>query len=111
MKIDPEHIKPILVRALKEIGLFELIEEIRMNRSKFEKPFLNIDELCEYTGLKKNSVYSLVHLKKIPYYKRTKHLFFKRFEIDEWLLDERYKTRSKAELEIEASTRVLTENQ
>ncbi len=51
------------------------------------KTVLNLDECAAYTGLAKSYLYKLTALCKIPHYKPTgKRIFFKREEIDAWLL-------------------------
>ncbi|MBM7074387.1 helix-turn-helix domain-containing protein [Shewanella sp. 202IG2-18] len=46
-----------------------------------------MDECSDYTGLTKNYIYKLTHLKLIPHFKPNgKKLFFKRQDIDDWLL-------------------------
>ena len=54
------------------------------------KPFLNIDELCLYSGLSKDWVYKLTSNKIIPHCKLPtgKIIVFKRSEIDDWLLSQ-----------------------
>jgi excisionase family DNA binding protein len=46
---------------------------------------MNIDELVEYTGINKSTIYSFTHKNKIPFIKRAKHLVFDRDKIDQWL--------------------------
>lgn len=43
--------------------------------------FIKIGDVADLLGVKKNRVYQLVFEKKIPYYKPTKVLLFKRSEI------------------------------
>ncbi len=51
------------------------------------KTVLSMDECSEYTGLTKNYLYKLTHNKQIPHFKPNgKKLFFKRQDIDNWLL-------------------------
>ncbi len=49
------------------------------------KEVLSIDELCQFTGLTKSTIYKKTHTGQIPFYKQAKHLFFDRSEIIEWL--------------------------
>jgi len=52
------------------------------------KNILTVDELEAYTGFSKSYIYKLTMDRMIPYYKREggKILFFKRSEIDDWIL-------------------------
>ncbi len=57
------------------------------------KEILNVEELSEYTGFTKSTIYKLVHQSLIPYSKPNgKVLFFERKKIDLWLLQNSYKS-------------------
>ena len=49
------------------------------------KEILNIDELSEYLGIKKSSLYSKVERKEIPFYRIGRLVRFKKAEIDLWM--------------------------
>lgn len=52
-----------------------------------QKNVLTFEELCEYIGMSKSYVYKLTSSGQIPHYKPLgKHMFFKKDEIDNWLL-------------------------
>jgi len=67
----------------------DLEEMIRT--SAFQQPdqndWFNLEELCDYLPDRpaKQTVYSWVNQKKIPYHKKGKKLQFLKCEIDEWL--------------------------
>jgi len=63
------------------------------------KNILTVGELESYTGFSKSYIYKLTMDRMIPYYKRDggKTLFFKRSEIDDWLLSNRVTTRDLLE--------------
>ncbi|MGO1242624.1 AlpA family transcriptional regulator [Sphingobacterium sp. JB170] len=64
------------------------------------KPILNVEELADYTGFKKSYVYKLVHENLIPFSKPNgKVLFFDRKKIDDWLLNNKYKSSEEIERE------------
>jgi excisionase family DNA binding protein len=46
---------------------------------------MNIDELSQYLGIKKSSLYSLVEKREIPYYKIGRLVRFKEADIGAWL--------------------------
>ncbi|NLV18649.1 MAG: helix-turn-helix domain-containing protein [Bacteroidetes bacterium] len=54
-----------------------------------KKTVLNIDEVCRFTGLSKSHVYKLTCYHKIPFFKKSKHLFFDRIEVENWLMSSR----------------------
>jgi excisionase family DNA binding protein len=52
-----------------------------------QKTVLSFSETAEYTGLSKSYLYKLTSAGIIPHYKPTgKMLYFKKLEIDEWLV-------------------------
>lgn len=68
---------------------------------------MSVAELGGYTDLSKSTIYKLTSRREIPFYKPTgRKIFFKRDEIDAWLLRNRIATNE--ELETAASTYVTT---
>ena len=53
------------------------------------REILNADQASEYLGLKKELIYKLTHTKKIPFYKPTGHILFRKSELDEWVNESR----------------------
>lgn len=49
------------------------------------REFLTIDELSEYLGIKKSSLYAKVERGDIPYYKIDRLIRFKKSDIDLWM--------------------------
>jgi len=61
---------------------------------------LSIEEAAEFTGLKKNYLYKLIHLKKIPVYKPMGgRVFFKQEELESFI----FRNRQGAEYEGEGN--------
>lgn len=55
--------------------------------ASFNKPFLTLDEFCQYSGLSKASIYKLTSTGKIKHHKPTGGvLLFKKSEVDEFLI-------------------------
>jgi excisionase family DNA binding protein len=50
-----------------------------------EKGYLNIEELSEYLGIKKSTLYAKVAKRQVPYYKIDRLIRFKKTEIDRWV--------------------------
>ena len=76
--------------------ILERLERIEAILSKNTKSFLTVDDLIDYTGFKRSYIYKLVHLNEIPYSKpQGKILFFDRAEIDEWLRQNKSKSKSQ----------------
>lgn len=66
----------------------EILKELqRINPPQNAERYFNVDELIGYLPQKpaRSTVYGLVHAKRIPYHKQSKHLHFLKSEIDLWL--------------------------
>jgi len=50
---------------------------------------MNIDELSQYLGMKKSSLYSMVERREIPFYKIGRLLRFQKEEVEMWLQERR----------------------
>ncbi len=75
-----------------EITLEMLHEELKQVTSLLssQKTVLTMNDCAAYTGFQKDYLYKLTHAKSIPFYKPTgRKLFFKKSEIDAWLLTEK----------------------
>jgi excisionase family DNA binding protein len=60
------------------------------------KTALSVDEAAEFTGLKKNYLYKLIHQKKIPCYKPTGgRVFFKQEDLKDFI----FRNRQNADYE------------
>jgi excisionase family DNA binding protein len=49
------------------------------------KEYMDIEELAEYLGMKKSTLYAKVASKQIPHYKIDRLVRFKKSEIDHWM--------------------------
>jgi len=100
----------INILIFMEHNLFEMLKNQNERLSNIEsllsasKTVLNLDEVCMLTGLSKSHIYKLTCYSKIPFFKKSKHLFFDRIEIENWLRSSRHATLD--ELEKEASSYV-----
>ena len=57
------------------------------------KPFLSVEELASYIGVKVSYIYKMTHNREIPHYKPGgKMIYFDRKEIDECVLSQRVAT-------------------
>lgn len=57
---------------------------------------LNFKEAIEFLGVSKSMLYKLTHKKEIPYYKPNgKLIFFKKSELEEWILGNRISSISE----------------
>lgn len=67
-----------------------------------QKEALTTKELSLWLGLSEIRIRALVCAREIPFYKQGRKTFFKKSEIEQWMLEARIKTN--AELESEAAT-------
>lgn len=83
---------------------FDKLEKIALLGAK---NVLTIEETAMMTGLSKGYIYRLTSSHQIPHYKPSgRNIYFKKDEIENWLLQGRVKTQS--EIESEASTYLAT---
>ena len=72
-----------------ETRIFQLLEEIK-NYQFLQKTVLSFDEACRYCSISKSKMYKHTSSNNIAYYKpEGKLIFFKREELDQWLLRNR----------------------
>ncbi|MCF8293993.1 MAG: helix-turn-helix domain-containing protein [Chitinophagaceae bacterium] len=66
---------------------------------------MNIQQVAEYLSLSVPTLYGYTSHMEIPHMKRNKRLYFRKAEIDEWLLKSRRKTREEIEKKADNYTR------
>ena len=70
------------------------IEEL----AALNKDVLNFKEAAKYLNVSCSHLYKLTYRKEIPHFKpRGKQVFFERKELDQWLLQNRQKTKAEIE--------------
>ncbi len=62
--------------------------------------FLTIAEASEYLNLAKQTIYGLTSTRGIPFMKRGKKLYFRRTELETWVLEGKKKTVKEIEREV-----------
>ena len=84
----------------------ERIEQLICEQSLERKEVLNFREACTYLDLSESYLYKLTAGRKIPHFSpNNKKLFFKRSELEKWLL--RNRRTPKDELESQAENHLL----
>ena len=75
--------------SIKEI-LIQILNRLD-NIHSIPREWLTVDQLSEYTGMAKNTIYQYVHETRIPFHKipNSRKLIFKRREIDSWIMGEK----------------------
>ena len=64
--------------------ILERLNEIK-SLLNLQKNILQLDGVCQLTGLSKSHLYKLTMTGGIPHYKQAKHLYFDRVEVENWL--------------------------
>lgn len=70
------------------------------------KPVLDLDGAAIYTGYSRAHLYRLVGKRELPYYKKGYKLYFKKDELEQWMMEN--KIQSKSEIECNAATYIAT---
>lgn len=77
-KNNMEDFKTAILKELKEIKSFSLLAN---------KNVLTIEEVALLTGLSVSCLYKKTCAKRIPFYRSSKRIYFKRQEIEDWMMD------------------------
>jgi excisionase family DNA binding protein len=88
----------------RTVKMEAIIERLNAIERKIEelaalnKEVLNLREAAKYLNVSCSHLYKLTSAKEIPHFKpRGKQVFFERKELDQWLLQNRQKTRAEIE--------------
>jgi len=82
------------------------IETLLKEQNRLQKEALSFSEACEYLEISSSHLYKLTSTDTIPHYKPNgKKIYFKRTEIDNWLLSNR--SASTSEIEQQAANYLL----
>lgn len=93
---------------MSEVNLLEKIQqsidELKEISTIGTKEVLSLDEVCQIYDIRKQFLYQLTHSRRIPFYKAGggKYLFFKKSEVEAFLLSSRFGTIEEAEQKAEA---------
>jgi excisionase family DNA binding protein len=65
----------------------KVVYNFQVGRGTMEKELMTVEEVAEYLGLKKKTVYTYVSDRRIPYFKipHSNQTRFRKAEIDIWL--------------------------
>ena len=70
------------------------------------KSVLDFEETLLFTGLSKGHLYRLTSTRQIPYFKKNRKLYFKKSDLEEWMLERRVPTAD--EIQSKATTYIAT---
>jgi excisionase family DNA binding protein len=86
--------------------ILEKLEKIESMLKEQSVIIMTVEKTSEYLNISRSQMYKLTSLNLIPYYKPNgKIIYFKKSEIDEWVLKNRNMT--KDEIEREANNYIL----
>ena len=78
--------------------IFELLKEIKQLIMNQNLELLDLNQAAEYLKLKPSYIYSLIHQKKIPYYKPLgKRVYFSKTELNKWVIGSKIKSVGEVE--------------
>lgn len=87
----------------------EAIEAMNLKLDRIErltllaaKPVLDITEAALFTGFSVGHLYRLTSSKEIPHYKKDRKLYFKKSELEEWMLENRILTNEEIDAQAQA---------
>jgi len=72
-------------------------------------PFMSLQEACCYLKLKPATLYSYTHKKVLNFYKlRGRKIYFKKEDLDNFILNEANLVKSNQQIETEAINNIIT---
>ena len=78
--------------------IYELLDEIKRLINHKNLELLDVNQAAEYLKLQRSYIYSLIHQKKIPYYKPLgKRVYFNKRELNEWITKSKIKSVEEVE--------------
>lgn len=94
---------------MNDVTLEQLNEKID-NLSRLtlisSKTVLDFEETILFTGLSKGHLYRLTSGRQIPFFKKNRKLYFKKTDLEEWMLEQRIPTND--EVQSQATTYLAT---
>jgi excisionase family DNA binding protein len=82
---------------LEKLNNIEKAIEKLNTPSNSDDDFMNIEQVALFIGLAKPTVYGLVHKGKIPHFKASKRLYFKKSDIVKWITSSKVSTKQEIE--------------
>lgn len=92
-----------------EVNIIEQLNELKRLILMGAKTVLSVEDMCLLLGTTRGNVYRMTSQRQIPFYKpQGGKIYFKREEVESWLL--RNRTASLDEIESKAEMHCLTNN-
>ena len=78
--------------------IYELLDEIKQLINHKNLELLDVNQAAEHLKLQPSYIYSLIHQKKIPYYKPLgKRVYFNKLELNKWITKSKIKSVEEVE--------------
>ncbi|RIJ45512.1 DNA-binding protein [Maribellus luteus] len=78
---------------MSNLEQLEKLNQLLEEQNLMKKEILTVDEASQYLGISKSNLYKKTSAQRIPHYKpEGKIIYFKRSELDEWMLRNRQST-------------------
>jgi excisionase family DNA binding protein len=82
---------------LEKLNSIEKAIEKLKTASNEDEDFMTIEQVSSFVGLSKATIYGLTHERKIPYFKASKRLYFKKSDVVNWITSKRVKSKQEIE--------------
>ena len=80
------------IENLIQTNVRQILSEKGLEANFPANDILSIEQACQYLKLAKQTIYGFTSKNEIPFFKKGKKLYFKKSELEQWLLDGRQKT-------------------
>lgn len=103
----PDRVRLEVTRGELEAFATHLLEKAQLIGSSTSpcpitaKEILNINEAAELTGLARQTIYGKISQRRIPFYKSHRKVYFRKSELEAWMLHDRRKTLDEIRAEAE----------
>jgi excisionase family DNA binding protein len=93
----PERIKLEITKGDLEAFAQHLLDSLKRDLAfsidnQPSKQILTIDDAVEFTGLARQTIYGKISQRQIPFYKVKRKVYFRKSELEEWMLKDRRRT-------------------
>ena len=86
------------MKYLNTSKVYKELVDIRQLVENQDLELLDVNQAAEYLKLKSSYIYSLIHQKKIPYYKPLgKRVYFIKSELNKWIKESKNKSVGEVE--------------
>lgn len=89
-------------------ALSEKLDNIQRITLIGAKTVLELEDAALFTGMSKGHLYRLTSGRQIPHFKKNRKLYFKKSDLEDWLLEQRIATES--EIQSQATTYTINRN-